>query len=141
MVRRYRDGVVPDVELDPVLRADFDGLADAVSDLFDGAELTAALETIWQRVRRCNRYVEERRPWQLAKDESAAHELSVVLASLIEAVRVLSVLLSPFLPEATATLLGALGAGGDRALLDRARFATRGSSALVEELAPLCPRR
>ena len=72
MIRRYRDGVVPDVETDPSLAGEFDGLADDVVDLMDAAEVTAALEVIWQRVRRCNRYVEERAPWQLAKDPAAA---------------------------------------------------------------------
>ncbi len=38
----------------------------------DRAELTLALEEIWQRVRRLNRYVEEQAPWVLAKDEERA---------------------------------------------------------------------
>ena len=139
MIRRYRDGVVPTVALDPALRADFDGLVDDVIDLMDSAEVTAALDLVWQRVRRCNRYVEERAPWQLAKDEAQAHALDVVLASLAEAVRVISVLLSPYIPRATRTLLQALG---DSSLsLDTATFAARGSGSLVEALAPLFPKR
>ena len=71
MIDRYRDGVVPEVDVDPALAADFDGLRRArSSELLDRAEITQALERIWQRVRRLNRYVEERAPWQLAKDES-----------------------------------------------------------------------
>jgi methionyl-tRNA synthetase len=139
MIRRYRDGVVPTVELDPVLRADFDGLADDVIDLMDAAEITAALDLIWQRVRRCNRYVEERAPWTLAKDESSAHDLNVVLASLAEAVRVISVLLAPYIPKATATLLQALGAPA--LSLDGAVFAEKGSGSLIEPLEPLFPKR
>jgi methionyl-tRNA synthetase len=139
MVRRYRDGVVPVVALDPVLRADFDGLVDEVWDLIDGAEVTAALDRIWQRVRRCNRYVEERAPWKLAKDDAKAHELDVVLASLTEAVRVISVLLSPYLPQATTTLLRALGA--PLISLDQAAFSERGTGSLVEAIEPLFPRR
>ena len=139
MIRRYRDGVVPTVELDPLLRADFEGLADNVIDLMDGAEITAALELIWQRVRRCNRYVEERAPWQLAKDAGSAHELDVTLASLAEAVRVISVLLSPYIPAATATLLDALGA--PLIAIEQAEFAQRGNGSLVEALAPLFPKR
>ena len=46
-----------------------------VSALLDQAEITQALERIWQRVRRLNRYVEETAPWQLAKDETKADEL------------------------------------------------------------------
>ncbi len=141
MIRRYRNGVVPEVELDPVLRGEFDGLVDEIWDLMDSAEVTAALERIWQRVRRCNRYVEERTPWALAKQDrpEAHHELNVVLASLSEAVRVISVLLSPYLPESTATLLAALGA--PVTAIEQAAFAQRGSGSLVEAIEPLFPRR
>ena len=75
MIDRYRGGVVPDVDVDPALAADFDGLREEVESLLDKAELTQALERIWQRVRRLNRYVEERAPWQLAKDPSLSLEL------------------------------------------------------------------
>ena len=75
MVHRYRDGNVPEVAYDPRLRDDFGGLRAEVSALIDRAELTQALDVIWQRVRRLNRYVEERAPWQLAKDDGAGAEL------------------------------------------------------------------
>ena len=60
-------------------------------------------------MRRLNRYVEERAPWKLAKDEGAAAELDTVLASLTEGLRVLGVVLAPWLPDSTAKLLAALG--------------------------------
>ena len=63
------------------------GLAARVAEHIDRAELTLALDEIWQRVRRLNRYVEEQAPWQLAKDDSAAGELDVVLATLAEGLR------------------------------------------------------
>ena len=71
MIVRYRDGVVPAGEVDPVLVPDFDGLTARVEELIGNAELTLALEEIWERVRRLNRYVEEQAPWQLAKDARA----------------------------------------------------------------------
>jgi methionyl-tRNA synthetase len=112
MVHRYRHGAVLDVELDPELAADFTGLCEEVSALIDRAELTQALDVIWQRVRRLNRYVEERAPWLLAKDEQRAGELDQVLSSLLAGLRVVSVLLHPYLPESTDTLLDVLGVDG-----------------------------
>jgi methionyl-tRNA synthetase len=109
MVHRYREGIQPDAALDGELGADFAVLADEVSALIDRAELTAALDAIWQRVRRLNRYVEEQAPWQLAKDEQRAGDLDRVLASLLAGLRTVGVLLHPFLPTATDTLLDALG--------------------------------
>jgi methionyl-tRNA synthetase len=80
-----------------------------VSALLDRADLTAALDAIWQRVRRLNRYVEERAPWTLARDSDRAAELDRVLVSLVEALRVVAVLLHPWMPESSGKLLDALG--------------------------------
>jgi methionyl-tRNA synthetase len=109
MVHRYRDGIPRAVALDPELDGDFAGLAGEVEGMIDRAELTAALDLIWQRVRRLNRYVEERAPWQLAKDEARAQELDRVLSTLVGGLRVLAVLLHPYLPASTDKLLAALG--------------------------------
>ncbi len=109
MIVRYRDGVVSG-SLDDVLAADFQGLSERVGALLDLVEPTTALDEIWQRVRRLNRYVEEQAPWQLAKDPARAEDLDRVLATLAEGLRVVSVLLHPYLPEATSKLLAALGA-------------------------------
>jgi methionyl-tRNA synthetase len=112
MVVRYRGGAVAAGAVDPVLAPDFDGLTARVEELLDRAELTLALEEIWERVRRLNRYVEERAPWQLAKDDSRADELDQVLGTLVEGLRVVAVLLWPYLPASSERLLEALGAGG-----------------------------
>jgi methionyl-tRNA synthetase len=138
MIRRYRDGVVPDVETDPVLAADFEGLVATVRGLLDRADPTTALEEIWQRVRRSNRYVEERAPWVLARDPGSAPELDRTLASLAEAVRVISVLLAPYIPASSAKLLEALGA--PELSLPGAEFAMRGGGRTVAALEPLFPK-
>ena len=70
------------------MTAEFAELVPRVSELMDRAEVTQALEEIWRRVRRLNRYVEEHAPWALAKDESRAAELDRVLATLVEGLRV-----------------------------------------------------
>src|SRR2546421_1777693 len=109
MVQRYRDGVVPAVATDAELARDFEVLPAEVSVVLDRAEPTRALDLIWQRVRRLNRYVEERAPWELARDTSTAGELDQTLASLAEGLRAVSVLLHPYMPSATERLLHALG--------------------------------
>ncbi|HWC86375.1 MAG TPA: methionine--tRNA ligase [Solirubrobacteraceae bacterium] len=138
MVGRYRDGELPAVELDPDLAPAFAGLADEVAGLLDRAELTQALEVIWQRVRRLNRYVEERAPWQLARDPGAAGALDQALASLVEGLRVVSVLLHAYMPVSAGRLLEALGAPSHS--LDGAAFASRGPGGQVTALEPLFPK-
>jgi methionyl-tRNA synthetase len=137
MIIRYRDGKVPAAEPDPALRADFDGLAERVTEMIGRAELTPALDEIWQRVRRLNRYVEEQAPWALAKDAARDAELDRVLASLAEGLRVVTVLLEPYLPASADKLLDALGAG-DRSLAG-ARLGA-GRLERVQPLEPLFPK-
>jgi methionyl-tRNA synthetase len=129
---------VPAVDADPVLEADFDGLAQEVAGLLDQVEITQALERIWQRVRRLNRYVEETAPWQLARDDAKADELSATLRSLAEGLRVVTVLLTPYIPESAGKLLNALGAPAS-ALADAEYGAHPGGQA-IEKLAPLFPK-
>ena len=138
MIARYRDGTVPETELDPALSGDFDGLAAEVAELLDRAEITQALDRIWQRVRRLNRYVEERAPWQLAKDDAKAAELDVTLRSLAEGLRVVTVLLIPYIPDSAGRLLAALGE--EDATLDAAAYGARPGGASVERLPPLFPK-
>jgi methionyl-tRNA synthetase len=138
MISRYREGVVPAADTDPALRAEFEQLSPTVAAKLDRAESTQALEEIWQRVRRLNRYVEERAPWQLAKDPARAGELDATLASLAEGLRVVSVLLYAYMPETVEKLLAVLGAPSTS--YDGARFAERGSGATVTPLEPLFPK-
>ncbi len=139
MLVRYRDGAVPQAPTDPVLAAEFARLPGAVASELDQAEATTALELIWQRVRRLNRYAEERAPWQLAKDPAQAAALDETLASLYEGVRALSVLLHPYMPASTVRLLDALGA--PTTAYEAATFALRTSPATVTRLPPLFPKR
>jgi methionyl-tRNA synthetase len=141
MVVRYRDGVVPEAALDPAVGADLDGLPAAFGDLVERGELTQALEEVWERVRRLNRYVEERKPWEQAKDEASAGELDVSLVTLAEALRSITVLLHPYMPETTERLLTALGRP-DTAYAGAA-FGAAGASAAgatVQKLPQLFPK-
>ncbi|MDX6651319.1 MAG: methionyl-tRNA synthetase [Solirubrobacterales bacterium] len=136
MVARYRDGVVPEAAADEELAAEFHSACARVRELLDSAELTQALEEIWKLVRRLNQYVEERRPWDLAKDDANAAELDTVLYSLCEGMRVATLLLFPYMPATADRLLAALGEQ-DRAL---AEFGSRGGGQRVEKLPPLFPK-
>jgi methionyl-tRNA synthetase len=139
MLLRYRDGVIPQADTDRELAQDFDGLAQEVAAVLDRAEATQALELIWRRVRRLNRYVEERAPWRLAKDEASAGVLDETLASLAEGLRSISVLLHPYMPASTERLMAALGS--ESFDYDQAVFASRGNGATVLALEPLFPKR
>jgi methionyl-tRNA synthetase len=139
MLGRYRDGVVPAAELDPALADGDDGLAGLtaqVSDLIDRSELSQALAAIWARVRRLNRYVEEQRPWELAKEDGAGDRLDACLYGLAEGLRVVTLALLPYIPRAAGKLLDALGEPGR----ELAEAGTRGGGAQTQRIDPLFPK-
>ena len=136
MVGKYRDGVVPDAEPDAALSADFDNLPGRVSALLDEAKIGQALEEIWVLVRRLNSYVEESQPWVLAKSEDDSGRLDQVLYGLVDGLRVVTLLLHPYLPNSSATLLEALGHQD----LELEGFGTRPGGYRVERIPPLFPK-
>jgi methionyl-tRNA synthetase len=136
MIERYRDGVVPEAAVDDSLAGAFAGIVDEVRAELDRAELTQALEAIWRLVRRLNQYVEETRPWDLAKEESESGRLDQVLYNLAEGLRVTTLRLCPYMPETSDRLLAALGEEG-RAL---AELGSRGGGQRIARLEPLFPK-
>ena len=138
MIERYRDGVVPSAEPPAELAAEFEGLTDAVRARLDEVELTAALDEVWRRIKRLNRYVQDEQPWQLAKDDANAAQLDQALYSLAEGLRVVSVLLHPFIPASAERLLAALSR--EDLSLDGARLGADGGGGSIGELGQLFPR-
>jgi methionyl-tRNA synthetase len=138
MIERYRDGVVPTPGSASALAGDFEGLAEAVRERLDRIELTAGLDEIWRRIKLLNRYVQDEQPWQLSKDDAQAERLDEVLYTLAEGLRVVSVLLHPFIPESAERLLAALGR--EDLSIDVARFGAVPGGATVGELGQLFPR-
>jgi methionyl-tRNA synthetase len=138
MIDRYRDGLVPEASPNAAVAAEFDGLAEAVRERLDALELTAALDEIWRRIKELNRFVQDEQPWQLSKDEANADRLDEVLCALAEGLRVVSVLLHPFMPDSAERLLAAIGR--EDLSLDLARFGAVPGGATVGDLAQLFPR-
>ena len=73
---------------------------------------TAALDEIWRRVKRLNRFVQDEEPWKLAKDEAQASGSTRCSTGWPRACASCRVLLHPFMPDSAERLLAALGAGG-----------------------------
>jgi methionyl-tRNA synthetase len=109
MIARYREGVLTPSDGSDVLRDAIESLGDAVTERIDAWDLTGALESIWTVVRRLNAYVEETKPWELAKDADRSAELDQVLFDLADGLRCLALALAAFVPRASATILEALG--------------------------------
>ncbi|MCO7204390.1 methionine--tRNA ligase [Microbacterium sp. CnD16-F] len=147
MIGRYFDGVVPTpgepTELDLRVQrtvADAATAADAAMTAFRPDE---AISAIWTIVDELNGYITENEPWALAKDDANRERLSTVLYTAAEGLRALAVLLSPVMPQSTATLWGALGAPGEltaQPLREAGTWGQLPAGTRVGTLAPLFPR-
>ena len=139
MIVRYRDGRVPSAEGSMAIHETLAPLGDAVAARMDAWDLTGALETIWAAVRRLNAYVEETKPWGLARHEERAGELDVVLHDLADGLRCVAIALAAFIPRSSAAILAALGQSGDLAWANVAPGRTTFAET-IEAAAPLFPR-
>ena len=111
----------------------------AVSELqkrYGSQQALAGIDLAWTLVRRLNRFVEETKAWELAKDEADPERLDEVLYNLVEGLRVTTLLLVPYLPQTSETLLAALAEEG-RAL---AGLGSREGGQKVERVPPLFPK-
>ena len=101
MIEKYNDGVVPEATTNDVIDDDLRtiavGAAKKVEVQMDKFAFNMALEEIWILVRRANKYIDEKAPWILAKDPEKKPELDTVLKNLAEAIRIISILIYPFM--------------------------------------------
>ncbi len=73
--------------------------AQQVEAAMEKMEFSVALSAIWQFVSRTNKYIDETQPWALAKEESKKAELASVMDHLAESLRIISIMLQPFLTQ------------------------------------------
>ena len=101
MIEKYNSGIVPDAKLeddyDKSLKSVALAAADRVEAEMDKFAFHSALEEIWVLVRRANKYIDEKMPWVLAKDEAERDNLDTCLHNLAESIRIVSILIYPFM--------------------------------------------
>ncbi|MGN0661023.1 MAG: methionine--tRNA ligase [Oscillospiraceae bacterium] len=110
MQNKYFGGVIAE----PCEKGDFDSelrefalsTVAEVDRLFASYRVSDALEAILNLARRSNKYIDETMPWILAKDEASKARLGTVLYNLLESIRFIAVLISPFMPETSEKILG-----------------------------------
>jgi methionyl-tRNA synthetase len=139
MLKRYRNGIVPAKSNE--LSADAAKSADETRALLKQNQLQAALQSIWALVTRANLYVEQTKPFNLAKDPAQTTRLDEVLYNLTETCRVLAVLLWPFLPGTATKIYAQLGLQGSPDKLDAATWGGLQPGQVIGEPAALFPRK
>jgi methionyl-tRNA synthetase len=103
MITKYQNGVIGDI---PAPEHDTGPYEQALEQ----CRFDRALDEVWEQVRGLNQFIEETKPWQLAKDKDEAH-LREVLASMAGNLIQIAELLAPFMPETSAKIKGVFGSG------------------------------
>ena len=117
MVNKYFGGTIPTERTAGEFDDDLIALATAtkakVEAYADEMQFSQALTELWALISRTNKYIDETAPWVLAKDEANRARLAAVMYNLCEAIRIISILVSPFLPHTAPKIQAQLGAPAD----------------------------
>lgn len=160
MVEKYDDGIVPgcpacknggkapacianDPQFQQVskeLKEIALGVRSKVEAHMDKFEFHLALEEIWVLVRRTNKYIDETAPWALAKDPAQKEKLDAVLHHLLECIRIVSVLIYPFMHTTSDKIREQIGLGGIEPKWDDAANYAQMDGQKVHKGDPIFPR-
>ncbi|MWC29243.1 methionine--tRNA ligase [Paenibacillus sp. MMS18-CY102] len=147
MIGKYFDGAIPayagDVTaFDAPLRQQSIESIEAIEAAMEKMEFSVALAALWQLVSRTNKYIDETQPWVLAKDEAKQAELASSMYHLAESLRIVSIVLQPFLTNAPRAMWAQLGIeAGELTTWESAKaFGTLPGGTRVSKAEPMFPR-
>ena len=113
MQNKYFDGVIQSGdcvgEFDDELKAQALKTIADMEKSFNGYHIADALDCVLNLAKRSNKYIDETMPWALAKDEDKKARLGTVLYNLLESIRYIAVLISPFMPDTSKKILEQIG--------------------------------
>ncbi|RGF62863.1 methionine--tRNA ligase [Ruminococcus sp. AF34-12] len=145
MADKYFGGTLPaDREagdFDAELIAEAEELRAKVDEFMDKTQINNALAEIFKVVSRANKYIDETAPWVLGKDESKKARLATVLYNLLETIRIVSTLLSNFMPTTMPKVWEQIGAAeGDITYENAGKFGVLPADVTVHRGEIIFPR-
>lgn len=146
MIDRYNGGIIPKASVkdsvDDSLITLATTTAEKVENHMDNLRISNALEEIWKLISRSNKYVDETTPWILAKNEENKPRLDTVLYNLAESLRIVSVLIRPFMEKTSNSIWRQLGIdhGQGTSWADLSEWGKLPTGLKVRKEAPMFPR-
>lgn len=142
MVDKYNEGIIPasskEGEFDDSLKEIGINAAEKVEKFMDRLNFSGALEEIWKLVRRTNKYIDETMPWVLVKEDK--ERLDTVLYNLTESLRIISILIKPFMGKTSREMRKQLGLHGEILWEDSKSWGLIGDDVKVERGTSMFPR-
>ena len=145
MIEKYHGGVVKNAGAaepvdDELIALVNSTVANFVRDM-DNMEINSAIKGVWALISRANKYIDETAPWVLAKDAAKAERLQTVMYNLAEVLRIVAILISPFIPSTSPKIYTQLGlAVPEQFLLADAVWGKLADGTKVQKGEPLYPR-
>ena len=145
MIEKYHGGVVTNTGVIEAVDEDLMALVKTTAENFekdmDAMEINSAIKGVWALISRANKYIDETAPWILAKDEAKAARLQTVMYNLAETLRVVAILVAPFIPSTSPKIYTQLGLEVPAEfLLTDAEFGKIADGTKVQKGEPLYPR-
>lgn len=145
MIEKYHGGVVTHKEGTEAVDKEFIALVNETvagySDAMDHMELNQAIKDVWNLIGRANKYIDETAPWILAKDSAQAERLQAVMYNLAEALRIIAILIAPFVPVTAPKIYEQLGLGKPESFfMADAVWGKLATGTKVQKGEPLFPR-
>jgi len=109
MIAQYRDGIIPEGASSQQIAQIATVTTEEALEAYERFEFSKALESIWILIAAVDKFIVEQAPWRLAKDPEAKDRLDETLYTAAEALRIVTALLSPVLPESTGKIWAQLG--------------------------------
>lgn len=112
MMKRYHNNVIPkptSPDEDADLKNEFRNLIDNIHKLYDDLAYNKILESTWQLVDITNKYIDTNGPWNLVKSDDGKQRLATVMYNSAECLRVISILIYPFMPRSANIMTMQLG--------------------------------
>ena len=129
MIGKFQNGVIEAAttksKTDDILMGDSWELVSAYESGMEKMEISPVIRRLWTFIGRANKYIDETAPWALAKDPEKKAELATVMYNLAESLRVISVLISPFMPETAPKIWAQIGMTQDFASVRLSDVKTR----------------
>lgn len=145
MIEKYHGGVVTHKEGTEAVDKEFIALVNETvagySDAMDHMELNQAIKDVWNLIGRANKYIDETAPWILAKDPAQAERLQAVMYNLAETLRIIAILIAPFVPVTAPKIYEHLGLGKPESFfMADAVWGKLATGTKVQKGEPLFPR-
>ena len=158
MIARYTDGRIPSSQIseDRILQAKRVGIDTDETTIagfiensrtqylehFESLNFSRALEVAWSVVARLDKMITDAKPWDLAKDENQKQSLNAILYRAAEALRWLSVLLYPVMPESSKAIWNQLGFEGSPGIVEprMLKWGDLEEGQAIGEVQPIFPR-